>query len=57
MAKSKFIVVTDKVTRLEKKRICVDHLYGDFQIGYEAGKLVSEYPEEHFNIFYQKIKL
>lgn len=57
MAKSKFIVVKEKKTHKEIKRVPVDHLYNDFQIGFEAGKLTREYPEENFIIFMQTVKL
>lgn len=56
MAKSKFIVVKEKATHREVERINVDHLYGDFQIGYEAGKLEKNYPVEEFIIYLQKVK-
>jgi hypothetical protein len=59
MAKIKFIIVKKKsenklsVSR-EVKRFNVNHLFNDFQIGYEAGKLTKEFPEDQFIIYMEK---
>ena len=57
MAKVKFIVVKEKSTQRNVERINCDHLYGGFQIGYEAGKLVGKYPEDEYIIYLEKTKI
>ena len=54
--KNKMIVVKNKTTK-EEIFIDANHFYNDFQIGFEAGKLVSKYPEEEYIIFLQKNKI
>ena len=57
MGKLKFIVVKEKSTHKVVERINCDHLYNDFQIGYESGKLVGKYPEDIYMIYLEKIKM
>ena len=57
MAKNKYIVVKEKSTQRNVERINCNHLYGGFQIGYEAGKLVGKYPEDEFIIYMEESKL
>jgi hypothetical protein len=57
MAKVKFIVVKEKSTQRVVDRISCDHLYGGFQIGYEAGKLVGKYPEDEYVIYLEETKI
>ena len=57
MAKSKFIVVKEKSTQRNVERINCDHLYNNFQIGYEAGKLESKYPEDGYVIYLEESKI
>lgn len=57
MGKSKSIVVKEKSTHKVVERINCDHLYNDFQIGYESGKLVGKYPEDIYMIYLEKIKM
>ena len=57
MAKVKFIVVKNKYTLRNVERINCDHLYGGFQIGYEAGKLVGKYPEDEYLIYLEETKI
>ena len=56
MAKVKFIVVREKSSQRNVERINCDHLYGGFQIGYEAGKLVGKYPEDEYMIYMEEVK-
>jgi len=56
MSKSKFIVVKEKTTHQIMERINCNHLYNNFQIGYEAGKLVEKYPEDIYMIYLEKNK-
>ena len=56
MAKLKFIVVKSKSTQVIVERISCDHLYNNFQIGYEAGKLSGIYPENDYIIFMEEVK-
>ena len=57
MAKVKFIVVKNKSTRQVVERINCSHLYNNFQIGYESGKLVGTYPEDGFMIYMEESKI
>ena len=56
MSKSKFIIVKNKSTHRNVERISCDHLYGNFQIGYEAGKLSGKYPEDEYMIYLEEVK-
>lgn len=56
MAKSKFIVVKCKSTQQIMERVSCDHLYNNFQIGYEAGKLSGIYPEDEYMIYMEESK-
>ena len=56
MAKSKFIVVKRKSTQVIVERVGCEHLYNNFQIGYEAGKLSGKYPEDDYIIFLEEVK-
>lgn len=56
MVKSKFIVVKEKSTQRNVERVSCDHLYNNFQIGYEAGKLVGKYPEDEYMIYMEEVK-
>jgi len=56
MSKSKFIVVKSKSTQVIVERVSCDHLYNNFQIGYEAGKLSGIYPENDYIIFMEEVK-
>ena len=57
MAKVKFIVVKNKSTQQVVERINCSHLYNNFQIGYESGKLVGTYPEDGFMIYMEETKI
>lgn len=58
MAKNKYIVVKEKSTHRNVERInCNDKFHNNFQIGYEAGKLVEKYPEDKFMIYLEESRL
>ena len=56
MEKSKFIVVKNKSTQMIVERIGCEHLYNNFQIGYEAGKLSGKYSEDEYMIYLEESK-
>jgi hypothetical protein len=56
MAKSKFIVVKSKSTQVIVERVSCNHLYNNFQIGYEAGKLSGKYSEDEYMIYLEESK-
>ena len=56
MSKSKFIVVKNKSTQMVVERVGCEHLYNNFQIGYEDGKLSGKYPEDDYIIFLEEVK-
>jgi hypothetical protein len=58
MARNKYIIVKSKETQRVVERInCNDKFHNNFQIGYEAGKLVGKYPEDEFMIYMEESKL
>jgi hypothetical protein len=58
MSKNKYIVVKNRLTHRVVERInCNDKYYNNFQIGYEAGKLVGKYPEDVFMVYLEESKL